>query len=239
MKLDFLFRHLLLFALVVSGGALSAQTYERSFGLELAPHHGASRISSGGGLNQLALEAQDSIESGIGGYSVGLLFESRADKIGFTTGVRYLRTGYEATENGLDGPTVGRDAYEKVTAQYLEIPMEINFHQDITEKNRALFMLGVAANLHLGSETERSTRIDGVEQGTVVLPEDPNREFRSVILSLNTGIGFDRKLGEDWAIRVQPYFRFFLQGNLKTNFDQLNRNYYQTGVRVVLKRVFL
>lgn len=232
-------RYLSLLSLLLFYVSLDAQTYERSFGLELAPHSGGNRISSGGGAVIRTLELQDSLESGLGGYGVGLLFESRADKIGFTTGLRYIRTGYEVVENGLDGPTVGVDRREQVTAQYLELPFEINFHQDITEKNRALFMLGIAANLHLNTKTERSTRIDGVEQGTVELPEDPEREFRPVILSLNTGIGFDRKLGENWAVRVQPYFRFFLQGNLKSNFDQLNRNYYQTGVRVVVRRVFL
>jgi len=157
--------HLVLLLSLFFCTSLQAQTYERSFGLELAPHNG--------------------------------------------------------------------------TAQYLELPFEVNFHQDISEKNRALFMLGLAANIHLGTKTERSTRFDGVEQGTVVLPNDPEREFRPVVLSLNTGIGFDRKLGENWAIRIQPYFRFFLQGNLKSNFDQLNRNYFQTGVRVVVRRVFL
>ncbi len=239
MKTNFLPPYLVLLFSLFFCASLKAQTYERSYGLELAPHNGGSRISSGGGLGQLALERQDSVESGLGGFSVGFLFESRADKIGFTTGLRYIRTGYEVVEDNFDGPTVGLDTREKITAQYLEIPFELNFHQDITEKNRALFMLGVAANLHLGTDTERSTRLDGVEQGSIVLPEDPNREFRPVIFSLNTGIGFDRKLGENWAIRIQPYFRFFLQGNLKTNFDQLNRNYYQTGVRVVVKRVFL
>lgn len=234
-----LFRCLTLFLPMFFGLCLNAQIYERSFGLELAPHNGGNRITSGGGSVIRSLEIQDSLESGLGGYGFGLLFESRADKVGFTSGLRYIRTGYKVVEDGFDGPTVGLDRREKVTAQYLELPLEINFHQDFSEKSSAHFMLGVAANLHLGTKTERSTRIDGVEQGTVVLPRDPERAFRPVILSLNTGLGFDRKFGENWAVRVQPYFRFFLQGNLKSNFDQLNRNYYQTGVRVVVKRVFL
>jgi hypothetical protein len=232
-------RYLVLLFPLFFGLALNAQTYERAFGLELAPHNGGNRITSGGGSLIRSLEMQDSLESGLGGYGIGLLFESRADKIGFTTGVRYISTGYEVVEDYFDGPTVGLDKREKVTAQYLEVPLEINFHQDFSEKSSAHFMLGIAANLHLNTKTERSTRLDGVEQGTVVVPEDPEREFRPVILSLNTGIGVERKFGDKWAVRVQPYFRFFLQGNLKSNFDQLNRNYYQTGVRVVVKRVFL
>ncbi|TXF90052.1 outer membrane beta-barrel protein [Neolewinella aurantiaca] len=231
--------HLMVLVLLFTSVALSAQTYERSFGLEIAPHSGGNRITSSGGTLITALEVQDSIESGLGGYGIGLLYESRADKVGFTTGIRYLRTGYEVVENDLDGPTVGLDTRDEVTAQYLELPFEFNFHQDMSEKSSVHFMLGVAANLHLSTKTERSTRLDGVEQGTTELPDDPEREFRPVVASLNTGLGYDRKLGENWAIRVQPYFRFFLQGNLKTNFDQLNRNYYQTGVRVAIRRVFL
>jgi hypothetical protein len=236
---NYFFRCLTLLFPMFFGLSINAQIYERAFGLELAPHNGGNRITSGGGSVIRSLEMQDSLESGTGGYGFGLLFESRADKIGFTTGLRYIRTGYEVVENDFDGPTVGLDKREKITAQYLEVPLEINFHQDFSERSSAHFMLGVAANLHLDTKTERSTRLNGVEQGTVVLPTDPEREFRPIILSLNTGLGFDRKLGENWALRVQPYFRFFLQGNLKSNFDQLNRNYYQTGVRVVIKRVFL
>lgn len=239
MKFIFSPGHLALFLSLFFCFSLQAQTYERSFGLELAPHSGGNRITSGGGALISTLELQDSLESGLLGYGIGLLFESRADKIGFTTGLRYIRTGYEVVQDGLDGPTVGFDSREKVTAQYLELPFELNFHQDITEKDRVLFMLGIAANLHLNTKTERSTRVDGVEQGTVEVPDDPTRNFRPLVLSLNAGMGFDRKLGENLAIRVQPYFRFFLQGNLKNNFDQLNRNYYQTGVRVVVRRVFL
>jgi hypothetical protein len=218
---------------------LEAQVYERAFGLEVAPHAGGRRISAGAGVPFQQLEAQDSLENGVGGYGIGLIFESRADKIGFTTGVRYLKTGYEAMLESNEGPGLGRATLDEVSAQYVSIPFELNFHQDINEKDRVLFMLGMSANLHLKTTTKQTVFLDGEVQSSGNLPEDATQEFRPVVLSLNTGIGFDRKLGEDWAVRIQPYFRFFLQGNLKTNFDQLNRNYYQTGVRVTVKRVFL
>lgn len=218
---------------------LEAQVYERAFGLEVAPHAGGRRISAGAGVPFQRLEAQDSLENGVGGFGVGLLFESRADKIGFTTGVRYLKTGYEALLESAEGPGLGPATLDEVTAQYVSIPFELNFHQDISEKDRVFFMLGLSANIHLGTKTKQTIFFDGVVQSSGNLPENATQEFRPVVLSLNTGLGFDRKLGEDWAVRIQPYFRFFLQGNLKTNFDQLNRNYYQTGVRVIFKRVFL
>jgi hypothetical protein len=67
----------------------------------------------------------------------------------------------------------------------------------------------------------------------------PNQEYRSPVLSINTGIGFDRKLSERWAIRLQPNFQFFLQGNLKEDPDRTNRNYYQLGARLTVKRFLL
>lgn len=217
---------------------LSAQTYERAFGLEIGAHQGGRRIA-GGDLPIQQVERQDSVENGIGGYVLGLIYESRADKIGFTAGVRYLRTGYEVVENGLNGPSIGNDFRDEVNAQYLQLPLELNFHQNITEKDRVLFMLGVAGNIHLKTVTERTRFLDGVDQGTEIIPDDEELNYQPVVLSLNTGIGFDRKLGEDWAVRVMPYFNFFLQGNIKQDLGQLNRNYYQTGVRVTVKRVFL
>lgn len=217
---------------------LEAQTIEKAFGLELSPHAGGRRISAGAGVPFQRLEAQDSIETGVGGFGVGILFESRVDKIGFTTGLRYLRTGYESMLESAEGPGLGVALKEEVTAQYLSIPLELNFHQNITEKDRVSFTLGLGGHVHLKTVRQQTTFLDGEQTGTAII-EDGTLEYRPFVLSLNTAIGFDRKLGEDWALKVQPYFRFFLQGNLQTNFDQLNRNYYQTGVRVVLKRMFL
>ncbi len=231
--LRYLFPFLLL---LLTAPVLEAQTIEKAFGLELAPHAGGRRISAGSGVPFQRIEAQDSIESGVGGFSAGLIFESRVDKIGFTTGIRYLRTGYSSMLESQEGPGLGAALKEEVTAQYLSIPLELNFHQDITPKDRVSFTLGLGGHVHLKTVRRQTTFFDGEQTGTGII-DDATLAYRPLVLSLNTALGFDRKLGEDWAIKVQPYFRFFLQGNLQTNFDQLNRNYYQTGVRVTVKRI--
>jgi len=229
--------NVVLFLILLTTG-LEAQLYEKSFALEVAPHLGGRRISGGALVEFTELERQEELEDGIGGFGVGLLFESRADKVGFTTGLRYLETGYEIVDPGEDGPVLGFDLTDQVRAKYLSIPMELNFHQSITDKDRAFFMLGIAAHVHLNTSTERTTTFDGEDRGTETLPEDPELVYRPVNISLNTGIGYDRKLGNDWAVKIQPYFQFFLRGNLQADDRQLNRNYYQTGVRVVVKRIF-
>lgn len=224
--------------LILFTTGLEAQVFEKSLGLEVAPHLGGRRISGGANVLFTDLERQEELEDGIGGFGVGLLFESRADKVGFTTGLRYLETGYEIFDPGVDGPVLGTDITDQIKAQYLSIPMELNFHQSITNKDRASFMLGIAAHVHLKTTTQRTTTFDGEDRGTEALPEDPELVYRPVNISLNTGIAYDRKLGQDWAVKIQPYFQFFLRGNLQADDRQLNRNYYQTGVRVVVKRIF-
>ena len=231
-----LFR-LLLGLLCLFPSLASAQVQERSYGLEAGLHQGGRRISAGASVPFLQLERQDSIESGRGGYTVGLLFESRAGKIGFTAGLRYLTTGYGFAETFADGPGFGTDFETEVRAQYLEIPFELNFHQDITERDRVSFMLGVGANVHLGTVTEETTIIEGVRQEPRRVEDDGTEGFRPLVVSLNTGMAYDRKLGDNFAVKVQPYFRFFLQGNLQQDFSAFNRNYFQTGVRLVFKRL--
>jgi len=217
--------------------AQPSPVYEQSVGLEVGAHNGNRRISGGSGVTFFELERQDSLESGVGGMSYGILYESRADKIGFTTGVRYLETGYNVAEQAFRNTPQARFS-DEVRAQYLSVPFELNFHQSITEKDRVSFMLGIAAQLHLKTVRTRTITEDGELVATEELPNDPDTDFRSPIVSLNTGIAFDRKLGEDWALKIQPNFQFFLQGNLQAQNNQTNRNYYQVGVRVVIKRFF-
>ncbi len=227
------FAALFLFPLLLIG-----QTYERSYGIEFAPHHGSRRISAGQNVPFTEVERQDSLEAGRGGFSAGIVFESRADKIGFTTGLRYLQTGYEVEEQST-GSASGRTFTEAIKASYISVPFELNFHQDITEKDRVHFILGVAAHLHLQTTSTQTVFQDGNEIEKIVISDDPDKDYRSPVVSLNTGIGFDRKLSENWAIRLQPNFQFFLQGNLRDSFNQTNRNYYQLGVRLTVRRLFL
>lgn len=228
---------LLGFLFPLSLAAQSDGVIEQSFSIELMPHRGNRRITAGQGVNFAELERQDSLESGVGGFGVGLLYESRVDKIGFTTGVRYLETGYSIEEQPLGGGTDLRFS-EEVRARYVSIPFELNFHQNITEKDRVSFMLGAAANLHLKTVRERTTFADGISQGTEIFPNAADVSFRSPVISFNAGIALDRKLSDRWAIKLQPVFQFFLQGNQQESAGQTNRNYYQLGLRVVVKRFF-
>ena len=98
--------------------------------------------------------------------------------------------------------------------------------------------LGIAGHVHLDTKKRQTNFSDGDRLDEFVLPLDPDENFRIPIVSLNTGVGFDHKWNERWSFRVEPYFQFFLQGNLKADFDQANRNYYQLGSHFMLRRSF-
>ncbi|MCP9234932.1 outer membrane beta-barrel protein [Lewinella sp. JB7] len=222
---------------VLFSWSLSAQTLERSFGLELSPQLSESRISGTNSATFSQLERLDSLEHGGFGYGIGLLYESRIDRIGYTTGLRYTRAGYATLEQAAAG---GSNTFsDEIAAHYLAIPFDLNFYQDVTEDDRVLFVLGVAVQYHLGTRTERTTFTNGAASDPEVLSND-DIDYRPLITSLTTGIGYDRKLSNDWAIRFQPTFQFFLNGNLRPDATTIaNRNYYQVGLRVVVRRLFI
>lgn len=223
--------------LILASVLLTGQeVVEHGYGIELSPHHGSTRISGGQGVNFLELERLDSLETGAAGYSVGLIYTSRVNKIGFTTGLRFTETGYNVAEQPSRMMGSTQTFSQVIRANYLSIPFELNFYQDITPKDRVFFTLGLAAHFQLKTKVTQTNFSDGEKLGEVVLERDSEEEFRSPIPSLNTAIGFDRKFSERWSMRIEPFFQFFLQGNLRAEFNQTNRNFYQLGGRVLVRR---
>lgn len=217
---------------------LPAQTLEQGVGLEISPHFGNRRLTGGQGIPFQQVERRDSLESGVGGYSVGLVYDSRNGRIGFTTGVRYLTTGYNVDRQFVGQPGSARSFLQEVRASYLSIPFELNFWQDINDDDRVLFVLGLAANLHLNTTTTQINFLNEDETGREEIPEDPDLTYRNPVISLNTGFGYDRKLGQNWSLRLQPMFTFFLQGNLQAEAERNNRNYFQLSARATVRRIF-
>ncbi len=232
----FMYRLCCLFVLLSS--LVNAQTLERSFSLELTPQYGSQRISGTNTATFSQLERLDSLERGGFSYGLGVVYESRVDRIGYTTGLRFTHLGYSTSQQPEAG-VAGGSFSEAVTANYLALPFELNFYQDATERDRVMFFLGAGVQYHLGTRTERTTFRDGQELGTEQVSDD-DVDYRGFVTSLTTGIGYDRKLSADWAIRFQPTFQFFLNGNLRPGDTTIaNRNFYQVGLRLVVRRLFI
>ena len=226
----------LLFLLSLATCALAQDVIERGYGLELTVHHGSRRLS--GGRVFTLLERQDSLESGRFGYATGLIYTSRVNKIGFTTGLRYVETGYLVGRQD-DSRSPGASFEQEATARYLSIPFELNFYQDITTKDRVFFTMGIAGHFHLGTTINQTNFLNEEQTTEEELDLEEEVTYRSPIISLNTGLGFDRKLSDSWTLRLEPSFQFFLQGNLvDPEVNLFNRNFYQLGGRVLVRRMF-
>ena len=226
----------LLFLLTLATCALAQDVIERGYGIELTTHHGSRRLSGGRVFTQL--ERQDSLESGRFGYGVGLIYTSRVDKIAFTTGLRYTQTGYVVDRQD-DSRREGASFEQEATARYISVPFELNFYQNITDKDRVFFTMGVAAHLHIGTTINQTNFVNDEPTTEEELNLDDVVNYRSPVISLNTGLGFDRKLSDTWTLRLEPSFQFFLQGNLvDPDVSLFNRNYYQLGGRVLVRRMF-
>ena len=216
--------------------SLSAQTLERSFGLELVPLLSERRVAGVGNVTFDQLEIIDSLEAGNPSFGLGVVYESRVDRIGYTTGLRYTRASYGTLQQL--GEETGVTYSDEVRAHYLSLPFELVFYQDVSEQDRVLFMLGAAVQYHLGTGVQRTSFRNGEETGSERLADGP--DYRGLVTSFITGFGYDRKLSSDWAIRLQPTFEFYLNGNLKPNPDtKANRNFYQIGLRLVVRRLFI
>ena len=228
-----------LFALLLLLPLLThTQTLERSFALELLPQLTEQRVSGLNGATFDDLERLDSLESGTLSYGLGLTYESRVDRIGYTTGLRYSRLGYTTLPQRTPGSNT-ETFTDDVTAHYLALPFELNFYQEATPKDRLLFTLGLSLQYHLGTRTERTRFTNGDETGAEELP-GADIDYRGILPAFTTSFAYDRKLSTDWALRFQPAFQFFLNGNLQPNDTaEANRQYYQVGLRLILRRLFI
>ncbi len=215
---------------------LPAQVIERGFGLELYPHLSDRRLAGGSDLIFDELAALDSLENGIFSYGLGLVYDNRFDKLGYTIGIRYARTGYKTLEQPIGDPFDNVGFRLTTTTQFVSIPLEFNFFQDIDKKNRVFFFFGGAANYHLSTRIRRQDFENGTETADELLPESDFIEYRRLQFSLATGIGYDRMLNERVAVRLQPDVRFFLSGNtVRNEIERVSRNYFQLGLRATVR----
>ena len=229
----------LLFFLLSLPFLLSAQeVIETGFGLELFPNVSNRRLAAGSDLVLDQLVALDSLENATFGYGIGLVYDNRLDKLGYTVGLRAGQAGYRTLEQRIGDPLDNRGFRITTRTRFLTVPLEINFFQDISEKDRVLFFFGGEAHLHLSTRIRRQDFAEGREIDDVLLPESDAVEYRAAQFSLSTGLGYDRKLSNEWAFRLQPTARFFLSSNTKRDeVDRVGRSYYQLGLRLTVRRI--
>lgn len=234
-----IFLAFLLFSLPVLLLAQTTKTESSGWGVELYPHLANNRLIAGGNVGFLEAQRRDSLEVADFGYGAGLFYTLRGEKIGYHFGLRYLVTGYETLRGPLDNDPFlppGLDYSETFQAQFLELPFYLNFYQNISDKTSFFFTLGVAASIHLNSQTERTIY---EEDGPVTADYEPEgTTYRTINFAMLSAVGIETTFNEKVTVGFQPNFEYWLGGNVVESPDFLTRNFYNVGMRlyVVLGR---
>ncbi|HMQ48031.1 MAG TPA: hypothetical protein PKA00_11585 [Saprospiraceae bacterium] len=219
----------LLFAF--SAGAQSSFYY----GVELFPNVTHRRLVAQSVFNEDQYQALEAMEQARFAYGAGIVFNWQGQKAGFLTGIRASDLGYQtiklAVEADDPAPQGATQKFDSYRHYYLEFPAELQFFQQVNEKNRFLMMMGLAFSYNLGN-ARRTTYLlgDTRETQSTNLGKDNFGNFNT---GFQAGMGWERQLGQSTLLFVQPTFQFWM----KTLYieTEINRNLYTIGVRAGVK----
>ena len=223
---------LLLFCAFFFVTSISAQS-TFSWGLSLFPNFSNRRlINTGGRLSEKAIFELDELEKAHLSYAAGLEAEWRSEKLGFNLGLRYMNTGYRVGRTLLppDDPNAGIAAESELSFRQnnVELPIEVLFIQDLSDKTAFFFMLGTALNYNLNSNLELTLYNNSSSE---TISTDPDYEWRKFNYAFQTGMGWKRKLNTKLELTLQPTFQFWMKGIYEDR-AEINRNLYNLGVRI-------
>lgn len=229
MRILFIMASLLLLAEPVLAQA------ERNWGLVVFPHLGHRRLLYTDAFTRddiAALEAAERFRPGIG---LGVISSRRVDKIGLQFGLQYANAGYlgPRTDYALNDPNKG--IYTSFRRGYrvhqINLPLSINFYQDLGTKDAFYFMFG----LNLGYQLSADSVL--LQYTGEITDRQYSREttvLRAFQQGFQTAMGWERKLGNRVLLAVQPTFIFWFSGVFPAEVP-LNRNLYQVGLSTAIR----
>lgn len=203
-------------------------------GLNLYPNYSSRRLIA---LSNISIPEIDSIETretSRPSWSAGVAMGWRSQKLGFQIGLDYMDSGYRTVKEDLpeDDPRSGTAGKRRIIfqGQYLSVPMEVHFYQQLSERSDFYFMMGAAASYNIGNSF--NTRYYAGENDELVRMAEENSEYRGVNMAFQSGLGWAYDLSDNLRLSLQPTFMFWMRGVLKEN--DLNRNLYSMGLRLGL-----
>lgn len=209
---------------------------EFSWGVELYPNFSSRRlVAQTTEFDQEEADRLENLEVARFSYSAGLAGYWRTDRIGFKTGLFFTESGYETRRQEIDPREESPDGAEskrvQYAHQYIEIPGELLFYQNLNAKNDFLFSMGISAAVNL-SNRERTTFLigDTNDRQTTTAPGN----FTSLGFSFISGLGWEHQFSR-FALSLQPTFQFWLRGLLNDESAIFNRNLYSVGLRTGVK----
>ncbi len=208
---------------------------EFGWGLEAYPNFSNRRLIAQTTVSDKETRELEALETGRFSYSAGLFAQWRGERAGFQTGLRFLDTGYRTIRTPLSaddtpppGATEKRIVYQNL---FIEAPAEIQFFQELNEKNDFFFSMGLALAYNLSNST-KTVYYTGDTSSSDSEKAD-KAEFHNISYSFLTGMGWEHQVSDGLSFVLQPSFQFWLQALLIET--DINRNLYSVGLRVGVK----
>ncbi|GJM31324.1 MAG: hypothetical protein DHS20C18_03250 [Saprospiraceae bacterium] len=205
------------------------------WGPQLEPNLSNRRLIAFSNISQEQIDQLEEREIGKPSLSAGVFAGWRKDKIGIRFGANYMETGYRTVKE-LIPPTEpdAANASERrliFQNQNIEIPVEIQFLQELDRKNKFFFAMGSGVYFNLNNRTK--TILYSGEKTDSRVEQADNSLFQSFNYSFRAGVGWETQLSENVSLVIEPTFKIWMQGILKDN--ELNRNLYSMGLRVAVQ----
>ena len=205
-------------------------------GLSLYPNMSNRRLIAFNNLSTQAQKTLDSLESARPSYSIGVVAGWRGGKAGFQFGLSYMNTGYRTLKQAIpaDDPQSEIASNRRYTFQNtnIEIPINLLFYQELSEKDEFFFMMGTALSFNLQNKNQ-VILYSGENKIREEVPVNQD-DFRLFNYAFEAGMGWERTFNDRLAMIIQPNFQFWFKGVLEKN--ELNRSLYNFGLRIIVKR---
>ncbi len=205
------------------------------YGVGLYPNFSGARLIAFDNISEREVMQINDRETWKFSYAAGVFANWRSEKLGFQLALNYMNSGYQTIRDTI--PTVApnpRDAVDwrfVYQSSYIEIPMDFQFYQELSKGSEIFFMLGASASYNLNNSID-TVFYFGDREVTDNEPQN-NDEYNRLNFAFQSAMGWERALGENFALVIQPTFQFWFKGLLKDN--SLNRSLYSLGVRVAFK----
>ncbi|MCB9265420.1 MAG: outer membrane beta-barrel protein [Lewinellaceae bacterium] len=208
---------------------------EFAWGVEAYPNFSHRRLIAQTNISNQQAKELEALETGRFSYGAGLFAQWRGERAGFQTGLRFLDTGYRTVRTPLSaddtpppGATEKRIVYQNF---FIEAPAELQFYQELNERNDFYFMVGLALAYNLANNTK--TIFYSGNNRSVNAEKADTENFHNISYSFLTGMGWDHQFSDTFSVFLQPTFQFWLQGLLIDT--DINRNLYSVGLRLGVK----
>lgn len=229
-------RTITLFFLLISSGLLLAQSDRfTGYGIDLFPHYSNRRLVVFDFSDQARIDSLETNETARPSYGIGAFLSYRGEKVGLRFGASYLNAGYARKREDIPFTDPFASKFSEVEYRFvshqIEVPFSILFYQQLSDKDEFFFLLGTGASFNV-SNKDIYTRYEGSTSEKEIL--DAPQGFRRLNFCLETGMGWEHKLGQELAMSIAPVFKLWLAGLYKEPLME-NRNLYQLGLKVAFK----